>query len=195
MKETFSCYDENRVKIGRIYHTIEKEIPGSSIYFVDPRNHFTIIYYFLKQVKHMHIPLIPALRTILTSIKDGAVFVNGHFAGQTREMETESILKTIVCLTSKQKRCESMGNEKWSLKRIIELYDQIISQPHRTEIARELRDEDDLFMLLLFSEMLGIPNPVFYYTLELYPVMLEKFHDWHLRMGMEKSPLSGIRCC
>jgi hypothetical protein len=84
-----------------------------------------------------------------------------------------------------------------SLKKFFQLYDDILSVQHRTEIARELRDEDDLFMLLCFSELLGIPNPAFYYTLELYPHIIEKFHDWHLRMGMEKSPLegAGIRCC
>ncbi|MFA9558382.1 cory-CC-star protein [Evansella sp. AB-rgal1] len=82
-----------------------------------------------------------------------------------------------------------------NLKRILELYDEVLRTGHRTEIVRELRDEDDLFMLLLYSDMLGIPNPAFYYTLELYPHMLEKFHDWHLRMGMDKSPLTGFRCC
>lgn len=82
-----------------------------------------------------------------------------------------------------------------SLKKLIDFYVEVLEMPHRTEIARELRDEDDLFLLLLYSEMIGIPNPVYYYTLELYPYMIESFHDWHLRMGMEKSPLSGIRCC
>ncbi|CDQ40306.1 MULTISPECIES: cory-CC-star protein [Virgibacillus] len=81
------------------------------------------------------------------------------------------------------------------MKKILQLYEEMLEIPHRQEIARELRNEDDVFLLLLYSEMVGIPNPVFYYTLELYPFMLEKFHDWHLRMGMEKSPLSGIRCC
>ncbi|WP_174727975.1 cory-CC-star protein [Mesobacillus harenae] len=81
------------------------------------------------------------------------------------------------------------------MKKIIDLYDEILKNPHRAEIARELRDEDDLFMLLCFSEVVGLPNPAFYYTLELYPVIIEKFHDWHLRMGMEKSPLTGFRCC
>ncbi|MBU8906461.1 cory-CC-star protein [Desertibacillus haloalkaliphilus] len=88
-----------------------------------------------------------------------------------------------------------MTEEKWSFKKIVKLYDEILSLQHRAEIKREIRDQDDLFMLLCFSEMLGIPNPVSYYTLELYPEMIEKFHDWHLRMGMEKSPLDGIRCC
>ena len=92
-------------------------------------------------------------------------------------------------------RGKKVDKNRFSFKRLFELYDEILSMPHRTEIARELRDEDDLFLLLIFSEMLGIPNPVYYYTLELYPYILEKFHDWHLRMGMEKSPLEGIRCC
>lgn len=82
-----------------------------------------------------------------------------------------------------------------NIKKLIAFYEEVLSMPHRQEIARELRDEDDLFFLLLFSEMLGIPNPVFYYTLELYPYMIEEFHEWHLRMGMEKSSMVGIRCC
>lgn len=80
-------------------------------------------------------------------------------------------------------------------KRLISFYEEVLTMPHRQEIARELRDENDLFLLLLYSEMIGIPNPVYYYALELYPFMTEEFHDWHLRMGMEKSPLSGFRCC
>ena len=81
------------------------------------------------------------------------------------------------------------------IKKAVELYEEILTMPHRQEIARELRHEDDLFLLLLYSEMLGIPNPVYYYTLELYPYMIERFHEWHLKMGMEKSPLAGLRCC
>lgn len=67
--------------------------------------------------------------------------------------------------------------------------------PHRGVVARAKRDEDDLFMLLVFSEAMGVPNPASYYTLELQPVLYERFHDWHTRMGMEKSPLEGFRCC
>ncbi len=81
------------------------------------------------------------------------------------------------------------------IKKLIRYYEEVLEMPHRTEVARELRDQDDLFLLLLYSEMIGIPNPVYYYTLELYPHIIEDFHDWHLRMGMDKSPLTGIRCC
>ena len=67
--------------------------------------------------------------------------------------------------------------------------------PHRGVVARAKRDEDDLFMLLVFSEAMGIPNPASFYTLELQPLLLERFHEWHTRMGMERSPLEGFRCC
>lgn len=82
-----------------------------------------------------------------------------------------------------------------SIARALAFYDEVLRLPHRAEIKRELRDEDDIFYLLCFSELLGLPNPVSYYTLELYPEMIDQFHDWHLRMGMDKSPIDGIRCC
>ena len=67
--------------------------------------------------------------------------------------------------------------------------------PYRQAYARAQRDEDDLFMLLVMSETLGVPNPATYYTLELLPVIYDRFHDWHRRMGMERSPLDHVHCC
>jgi hypothetical protein len=84
-------------------------------------------------------------------------------------------------------------NEQWD--KFMEFYHAMFMAPYRSAVKRELREEEDLFMLLCFSEMLGLPNPVSYYTLELYPAVYENFHGWHTRMGMEKSPLDGIRCC
>ncbi|MFP1684478.1 cory-CC-star protein [Alloalcanivorax sp. C16-1] len=67
--------------------------------------------------------------------------------------------------------------------------------PYRAAIARARRDEQDLFMLLVFAETLGIPNPAGWYTLELQPLLLDRFHDWHQRMGLPHSPLDQFRCC
>ena len=67
--------------------------------------------------------------------------------------------------------------------------------PYRGMVARAKREQDDLFMLMVFSEMMGVPNPATYYTLELQPILLERFHEWHTRMGMEHSPLDEFRCC
>ena len=84
--------------------------------------------------------------------------------------------------------------KQW-VKRANHLLSEFYTAPYRRAVAREKRDQDDLFMLLIFSDLMGVPNPVTYYTLELQPIMLEHFHEWHTRMGMEHSPLDGIRCC
>lgn len=81
------------------------------------------------------------------------------------------------------------------LRRAEAFAQEYYAAPYRTELARALRDEEDLLMTLVFAESLGLPNPATYYTLELQPLMLERFHDWHRRMGMERSPLDHIRCC
>ena len=72
---------------------------------------------------------------------------------------------------------------------------EFYAAPYRRTFARAQRDEEDLFMMLVLSEALGVPNPASYYTVELLPVVYDRFHDWHRRMGMERSPLEHISCC
>ncbi|MBM7717070.1 cory-CC-star protein [Siminovitchia sp. FSL H7-0308] len=81
------------------------------------------------------------------------------------------------------------------LKEIKHFYREMYYVPYRQTMQREIQRRDDMFKLLVMSEMLGLPNPASFYTLELMPFMLEDFHKWHTRMGMEKSPLEGFRCC
>ena len=88
-----------------------------------------------------------------------------------------------------------MDREHGRLARLKALLEEFYVAPYRGAMARAKRDDEDLFMLLVFMEMLGVPNPASYYTLELLPVLYERFHEWHTRMGMERSPLDGIRCC
>ncbi|XOZ34660.1 cory-CC-star protein [Halomonadaceae bacterium KBTZ08] len=81
------------------------------------------------------------------------------------------------------------------IRRLLAFYDEMYQAPYRRIERRAQRRKDDLFRLMVLSESLGVPNPAAFYTLELVPFMLEDFHDWHQRMGMEHSPLEGIRCC
>jgi len=37
-------------------------------------------------------------------------------------------------------------------------------------------------MLLIFGDMLGIPNPASYYTLELLPYLADEIEGWQQRM-------------
>ncbi|MEN5075421.1 cory-CC-star protein [Isoptericola cucumis] len=67
--------------------------------------------------------------------------------------------------------------------------------PYRRTLSRARRDEDDLFTVVVLAEALGVPNPASYYTVELLPLLADRVHEWHTRMGMERSPLDGISCC
>lgn len=90
-----------------------------------------------------------------------------------------------------------MGSMRWHqiYQHLRYWLEEFYQAPYRQELARAKRDHDDLFMLLVFSEMMGVPNPVSFYTLELLPLLYEDFHAWHQRQGMDKSPLDNIRCC
>lgn len=67
--------------------------------------------------------------------------------------------------------------------------------PYRRTLSRARRDEDDLFMLVVMAEALGVPNPASYYTVELLPLLTERVHEWHTRLGMDRSPLENVSCC
>ena len=76
-----------------------------------------------------------------------------------------------------------------------EVYEGIYLAPYRSQLYRSYREEQDLFLLSGFSDLLGVPSPVAFYTLELYPELIEQFHEWHVRMGMPHAPEGGFRCC
>jgi len=49
--------------------------------------------------------------------------------------------------------------------------------------------------MLVLSESLGVPNPMSFYAVELMPVVYDRFHAWHRRIGLHRSPLDRISCC
>jgi hypothetical protein len=66
---------------------------------------------------------------------------------------------------------------------------------YRQELRQQTAELNDLFMLLCFMEATGLPNPATLYLLEIYPYLLEQFHLWHRRMGIEHSPVGSLPCC
>jgi hypothetical protein len=75
------------------------------------------------------------------------------------------------------------------------IYEELYVAPYRSVIHREYLRRHDLFMLAACADLLGVPNPVAFYTLELYPDLIGQFHEWHRRMGMPRAPEGGFRCC
>jgi len=66
---------------------------------------------------------------------------------------------------------------------------------YERELRLQAAELNDLFLLLCYMEIVGLPNPATLYLLDTYPYLLEQFHQWHRRMGMDRSPLGTLPCC
>ncbi len=66
---------------------------------------------------------------------------------------------------------------------------------HERQVRAEAIELQDLFLLLCFMDVMGLPNPAALYLVDLYPYLLEEFHLWHRRMGVDRSPLATFSCC
>lgn len=66
---------------------------------------------------------------------------------------------------------------------------------YERHLRHQTAELNDLFLLLCFMEAAALPNPAALYLLEVYPYLLDHFHEWHRRMGVEHSPLESLRCC
>ena len=63
------------------------------------------------------------------------------------------------------------------------------------ELRRQTSELNDLFLLLCYMEATGLPNPATLYLLDVYPYLLDQFHQWHRRMGIPHSPIGSLPCC
>jgi len=66
---------------------------------------------------------------------------------------------------------------------------------YERELRMQANQLNDLFLLLCYMEVVGLPNPATLYLLDVYPYLLDQFHLWHQRMGMDRSPLGNLPCC
>jgi len=65
-------------------------------------------------------------------------------------------------------------------------------------IKKDAMDELDNFMLLCYGDLLGIPIPTTYYTLEILPYIAEDLEGWERRVLNRKSVVNdrwGDFCC
>ncbi|MCE3047347.1 cory-CC-star protein [Helicobacter kayseriensis] len=65
---------------------------------------------------------------------------------------------------------------------------------YKRALKKEQEEIEALLMLLAFSEMMGIANPYEFHMLELIPDLMPKFHQWHKKIGFEKSPFDFFPC-
>jgi hypothetical protein len=75
----------------------------------------------------------------------------------------------------------------------VEGHDALFVARWRHGLAREAQRQQDELLTLMLMDALGVESPTAYYTLELYPTLVEDFHAWHRRMGEDR--LDGGVCC
>lgn len=64
-------------------------------------------------------------------------------------------------------------------------------QERATSVLRkEAHEENDIFILLCFADLIGIPVPTSYYSLELLPYLAEELGGWEKRIVERKSVLA-----
>jgi hypothetical protein len=80
-------------------------------------------------------------------------------------------------------------------QRASEVMEGMALSGHRRQTRAQALDLEDLFLLLCFMDVLGLPNPAALYLADLQPYLVEEFHLWHRRMGMDRSPLATFGCC
>lgn len=65
-------------------------------------------------------------------------------------------------------------------------------------MKKEAMDELDNFMLLCYADLLGLPIPTSYYTLEMLPYLTEELENWEKRILRRQSVVGdrwGDFCC
>jgi len=84
-------------------------------------------------------------------------------------------------------------NIKMFLRAAFDMNDKASSR-----IRKEAMDELDNFMLLCYGDLLGLPIPTSYYTLEILPYIAEELEGWERRTLNRKSIVNdrwGDFCC
>jgi hypothetical protein len=82
----------------------------------------------------------------------------------------------------KNKRKEIYENIKLFISAVFDFQDMSSKR-----VKKNAMDEFDNFMLLCYGDLIGIPLPTTYYTLELLPYLAEDLHGWEHRIMARKS--------
>ncbi|MDB1144871.1 MAG: cory-CC-star protein [Alcaligenaceae bacterium] len=79
-------------------------------------------------------------------------------------------------------------------QKLLKGFDEFYFKKYRSALYKEANLNDDFFMILVFSEIYGIPNFMALQTLDMLPVLMPKFHEWHQKSGIEHSFFNNMPC-
>ena len=85
------------------------------------------------------------------------------------------------------------GSRFW--RHVAEVFEGMALSGHRRQLRAAAIELEDLFLLMCFMDVMGLPNPGALYLLDVHPYLVEEFHLWHRRQGFDRSPLATFSCC
>ena len=109
------------------------------------------------------------------------------------KVDVERLQIAIVHTDDRSARLESFAEH--GANNIRDFFHGAAYGAYERELRLQAAELNDLVLLLCYMEIVGLPNPATLYLLDVYPYLLEQFHLWHRRMGMDKSPLGTLPCC
>lgn len=88
----------------------------------------------------------------------------------------------------------SAGRLRRGLRKAGEWHHELFLVPWRSGLQREARRQEEDFLALLLLSSYGIDDPAAYHTLPMTAELVEGFHRWHQRQGLDRFPTDGV-CC
>jgi len=82
--------------------------------------------------------------------------------------------------------------EAW--RRLDRLHNELFITKYRSAMQREARVQEDAFLAMLYLTAFGIDDPAAYHTLSITGELVDGFHAWHVRQGLDTFPEFGV-CC
>ncbi|MCC5950344.1 MAG: hypothetical protein JJT89_17970 [Nitriliruptoraceae bacterium] len=79
-------------------------------------------------------------------------------------------------------------------RRVTDWHDALFVTKWRSALQREARSQQDAFVAVLYLTAFGIDDPAAYHTLPVTAELIDGFHDWHQRQGLDTFPHAGV-CC
>lgn len=73
-------------------------------------------------------------------------------------------------------------------------HDAVLVARWQGGLRRAARDEEDRFLAVLLLASYGVDDPAAFETIEVTPSLVEAFHRWHRREGLDRFPEGGV-CC
>ena len=166
---------------------------GVEVTAIDPRQPWILAAKLIGDAWRHRVPAGAALAD-LGRVSATAVIVNGRLVARAEVPAPERFVADLAAWRARAEPPRRLElRRRW--REAGDLLREFYTAPYRGAVARARRDEDDLLMLMIYAEAMGVPNPAQFHTLELQPLLLDRFHEWHTRMGMDHSPLDHFRCC